>query len=355
MTDFVFADRYAAEGISPPGEIIAARTPPAERILEEITEGQVLDLVRLYYGSRDVDLNWFRDEFVQEDASFSLVNNERETRVLAAAILEALVTNEDCLAILALASGYINGHRVPAQSKPLVSFALECIGKQAVEDRKPRRVEKEVVPVFNAKLGEEIAALGANNWPLLIELLAKINNEIKAAVRNTASKTNAAVSTLQRQIGLHREETQMLWWLIGGYSKTLERSFSAFAPAQAAIVGAVDLGDLTSVTRLGPVAAPEMLNRIISLAKRPKGTIPKDLASSVDSIDGDDLKRLRIFPDLPPRIAPVTSAIDLARTIGPGAWRARFEDLTGLSATIEFEPIDLAVQLYREHLLGQLV
>ena len=355
MTKFVFADRYAEEGLSPSAEIIASRTGPAERIISEITEVRSLALIGLYYGATDLDMGWFRDEFFKDDASFSLVNNEREARVLAATILEALVEDEDALVILGLIAGSVNGHRIPAQSKRLTHLAREMMGQYSVDERKPSVVETKVAPTVTAKLGEEIAAIGANDWGALLATLIKMRNESLASVRTTSTQATNALTALNRQVALLREESQMLWWLVGGHSRTLVRSFTDFGPQQSALIGAVDLGELTSISRLGPVAASAMLERIIVLAKRSKGAMPKDLASAIDGVSREDLQRLNIFPNkVPARIAPITAAIELARTIGPGAWHGRFLEITGLQATIAFEPIELATQLYREHLLGQL-
>ena len=89
MDEFKFADRYAQAGLAPSGPLIVAREEPARRIVSTIIDSNILDLVAAYYGSTDVDLAWFRDEFAKEDPSFSLVNNEREARVLAAPFLGA--------------------------------------------------------------------------------------------------------------------------------------------------------------------------------------------------------------------------------------------------------------------------
>ena len=51
----------------------------------------------------------------------------------------------------------------------------------------------------------------------------------------------------------------------------------------------------------------------------------------------------------------IAAALDLAKTMGNGAWHARFSSKTGLDASIMSEPLALANQLYREHLLGQLL
>lgn len=356
MTKLVFADRYAEVGLAPTPQTILSRQVPAERIVSNITKAHTLDLVEHYYGSPGLDLGWLRDEFAQEDPSFSLVNNERETRVLAAAILGALVANESAVAILAVVSGHVCAHRSPEDAVGLLAEANEALARLSVEERTPAVIETKIVPTSSNKLGDEIAALTQNDWATLLVVLGKLRAERLSSSKTTSAQTTSALAALDLQVRLQREESQMLWWLVGGHSRRLERSFGAFAPQQVALVGAVDLGDLTTVTELGPVAAPAMLERVIALAKRSKGSPSRDLASAIEGLSRDDLKRLRIFPEkVPARIAPVTAGISLARTIGFGAWHTRFSETTGLDATVAFDPVDLAGQLYREHLLGQLL
>jgi hypothetical protein len=336
--------------------MITFRQEPAKRIVENITDARILDLAGIYYGSTEPDLTWFRDEFAQEDASFSLVSNERETRVLAAVILGELVANESSEAILAVIAGSVMGHRVPSQSAWLLGEAREALGLFSVALRKPGKVETKITPTVNTKLTEEITELAQNDWTALLTVLGKIRSEAQSSAKSTGAQSTNALSALDRQVKLMREESQMLWWLFGGHSRSLERSFANFAPHQAALVGAVDLGTLTTQSLLGPIAAPAMLERVIGLAKRTKGAQPQDLAAAVDGLTVEDIDRLEVFSTkLPPRLAPVTAAIDLARTMGTGAWHARFQVKTGLDAAISFDPVHLAEQLYREHLLGQLV
>lgn len=356
MADFVFADRYAEAGLAPTSQMITSRQAAAERIVAKPTNAQILDLAGIYFGSSGLDLVWLRDEFATDDPTFSLVNNERETRVLAATMLGALVAAGRSEAILAIAAGGVAGHRPPIQADWLFQDATEAIGRLAVAERKPVAIDTKVGPTANTKLTDEIAALTADDWPGLLAALSKVRTEAASSAKTTAGQTATALAALNRQVRLQREEAQMLWWLVGGHSRCLGRAFSTFAPQQAAIVGAVDLGGLTSFTRLGPVAAPALLERVVALAKRPKAPVPRDLASAIDGLGQADLDRLPIYKDaVPPRLAPVTASIALARSMGPGAWHARLREATGLDATIALEPIDLAVQLYREHLLGQLL
>lgn len=100
MIQFNFADRYAEAGLTPTPETIAMRQAPADSIVENATNAMILDLVDAYYGSPIINLVWLRDEFAKKDTSFSLVNNDREIRIIAAYILGCLVANGDPVAIL---------------------------------------------------------------------------------------------------------------------------------------------------------------------------------------------------------------------------------------------------------------
>lgn len=356
MGEFRFADRYAEAGLTPSAQLITLRGESAKRIVDNITNQYILDLAAAYYGSPEVDLAWLRAEFAKEDASFSLVHNEREVRVLAAAMLGQLVVDGDPTAILAVIVGNVVGNRRPSQSEWLLVNAKEALGRFSVVNRSPKKVQKKITPAGTTGLAEEIASVPQNDWAALLTVLGKIKNEASSSSRTTALQSTNALDDLDCQMQLMREESQMLWWLFGTHSRLLERGFATFAPQQAALVGAVDLGTLTTKSTLGPIAAPAMLERVIALAKKAKGQSSCELSATIDSFTSEDLERLKVFhAELPPRIAPVTAAIDLARTIGVGAWHARFNAKTGLDASFQFDPLSLAEQLYREYLLGQLL
>jgi hypothetical protein len=150
----------------------------------------------------------------------------------------------------------------------------------------------------------------------------------------------------------------MLWWLFGEHSRTLNRHFSAYSPGVAAVIAGVDLGDLTTASVFGPVAAPAMLERVLRLAgkeKSQKKNQKKTLAAVLDEATLTDLQALQIFgKDQPARIFPIMTAIEKAKE-NPGSWHGAFEKSTGVEVTTEFEPIELATQIYREHLLGQIL
>lgn len=355
MPSFSFADRYAEALLSPGGAAITARQGPADRIVKGATAEQILDLVGLYYDTPRIDATWMRDEFAKDDPGFSLVNNEREGRVLAAVMLGALVEGGNSVAILAVVAGGVSGHRTPTVAAWLQGSAADALRSRAVSDRELGKLEPKVSPPAATKLAAEIAALSQNDWTALTTLLGKVHVEQQAAERAIATQATNALSELTRRLRYQREEVQMLWWLTGGYSRSLDRSFATLAPMQAALVGAVDLGDLTTTSRLGPVAAPAMLDRVIAMAGAPAHEGER-LAAAVDGLAAGDSARLNIAPDaVPARLAPVTAALALARQTGLGAWHARFAERVGLDPIIAFTPPALAQQLYLEHLLGQIL
>ncbi|MCU1725408.1 hypothetical protein NTD86_00200 [Pseudomonas sp. 7P_10.2_Bac1] len=353
MTSMTFADRYASAGLAPNPTLIASRQEPAKRIVENITNDQIFGLVGRYYGIHDFDFSWFRDEFQKDDPSFSLINNENETVLLSALVLSDLVENEEAVAILALISCSAAGLRTPVDCTWLLQLAKQKRINLSVEDRKPIKFTPKVSSTQTIKLKEEVAALAENDWATLIAILGKIRTESQQSMSNMSTQATNALVALKEENEYLREESQMLWWIFGGHSSSLKASFSTFTPHQTAFVGSIDLGILTT-SNYGPIAASAMLERVLSLSKRPKGAQSTELSKVLDSFSKADLQRLEInHSKLPARIAPIATALELARTLGVGAWGNLFQEKTGLDATVTLDPLDLAEQLYCEHLLGQ--
>ncbi|WP_174868526.1 GTPase-associated system all-helical protein GASH [Pectobacterium polaris] len=359
MTTYTFADRYSEAGINPSAEKILSREGPVRQIVDTINDQQIMDLAMFYYGCSGIDLDWFRNAFVETDASFSMVNNEREARVLSALVLSELIKLQSTNTILAISLGSVRGLRLPPQSSWLVYEAEKAFLACAVEDRSHEAIPSKVSPTFNQKLTDELVELAAAGDALdtktLVDLLNKVREEARSSAVTTSKQVSAALEKCDRQLSMMREESQMLWWLTGGVSKTLSRSFTTFTPAQAALIGALDLGKLTTYTHLGPVAIPAILDKIIALAKKTRTQTPHSLSTLVDSFVPEDLEQFNVSNKLSPYIAPVTAAINFAKTSGAGVWHARFAQTTGLEASLLLEPVMMAEQLYREHLLGQLM
>lgn len=350
-----FADRYAEAGLVTTGPIIQARGESIKRVVADATPARIYGLIGAYYEIPDTDLSWFRDEIIQDDPTFSLMSGAREARILAAIALGELISKGYARAILGVNTTHVAGLVRPGQADWLVTDAKQALTKFSVSNRAPKKIATAIaVPALAKALGEQLEGIAVNDWPGLLSGLGGLRNETHVLVKSSASLTTTALTELDRQMRLMREETQMLWWIFGGHSRSLCREFGSLDPHQAALVGAVDLANLTNYSHLGPIAAPAMLERVIASSKKQKAPSAKSLLVILESFDQADLDSLEISTELPPRITPISIAIDLVRTLGKGAWHQRFKTLTGIDASIEFEPISLAVQLYYEDLLGQI-
>ncbi|MCT7947812.1 GTPase-associated system all-helical protein GASH [Shewanella septentrionalis] len=352
---YTFADRYAEAGLSPTAETIKSRQEPFNRILENVTDAQILELVATYYGSEQFDLEWFRDEFVENDASFSLVGNRREARILAALILDKLIQDANRLAVLAVCTGSVKGLRSVEQCDWLIAEAENALLRLSVTDREYKAVEPKITPLVTQKLQEEINNLVSNpDWQTLAGLLGKMRTEAQSSTKTISNQISQLISQLDTQAEIMREESQMLWWLIGGFSNVLECSFSDLDTDQTAIASAVDLANLTKST-LGPVAISTMLERAISQAKNNKTKQPQAFNAVVAKLNSNQLGSLKINSDTPNWISPVSTAITLATEFGSSDWSNKFQERVGLDSSIILEPKQLAEQLYRECILGRLI
>jgi len=350
MSGVDFADRYAEAHLQPTAEIVTARKISVARIQENADKEQLLDLVAAYYGMKP-DLTWFRDELRKEDATFSLVTGARESVILAALILAGKIGESDLTSILGVVAGSVQGKRMPNEAGWLVAEARSTLAADAAAARVPQKVATPVRHSATPKLADEITAAVAG-LDAMGQALAKVRHESQESAGYVAKQVTDALLALNANARYLREESQILWWLFGEHSRTLEKPFAAFRPAQAALIGGIELAALTEASELGPVAAEAVLERVVRCAKRDNKAQPVTLLGAVDGL-GTDLAKLKALAPARPEICPVLTAMVKAVEIGSGKWGHAFNKATGLDAAVEFEPINLALQVYRECLLGK--
>lgn len=354
MSKLSFADRYAAAGIAPTAEIILKRQTSSDRIVAATTYDRVIELVALFYGLPVQDPIWLRDEFLQDDPTFSLIQNRREAQVLAAIMLNKLIEGGDDFAALSVVVGGVAGRRSPPQAAWLVQSAHDALAGFAISQRKPTDIGEKVTSTAIKNIEQDLAAVAENDWPGLLAALTKVRKESQNSMVTMSAQTTAIVAELSRRLAYQREESQILWWVFSGLSQSLDRMFSKLEGMQAAIVAALDLGSLTTASRVGPIAAPAVLDRVIDGAKKPR--VPTALSRAVDGLGVVDLAKLDVGPPpTTPSMMPITAALNLATTMGAGVWYAKFTELTGMPAETVFTPSELSQQLYLEDLLGALL
>jgi hypothetical protein len=356
MAGFNFADRYRAAGLTPGPEILGLRQQPFEKLRKAIDAKTVVELSRLYFGLPSANAtDWFRDAFQESDQSFSMVDNQRETALLAGCLLEASFEDGESTSALAPLATAAAGLRQPAASPEILLELAQRLVAKAVSARQRDSTDPKVIkrPAMS-KLPDAAAIAQAipNDWGKIGAFIRQVSDETFIAEKNLADQTIAVVGSMHAELADLREEVSMLWWHIGGWSRLLDMPFSGLSPATAAVLAGLDMSDL-SRTLLGPAAAPAILQRTISAGR--KSNLRKvTIRDAVDGMPTGALDKLVFGAALPtlPDICPVLTAFAKAREIGGGSeWHASFRKFSGISEEAGFQPLDLATQVFRERMV----
>ncbi len=355
MAGFNFADHYRAAGLNPGPDIIRLRQEPFDSLRKDISASDVVGLTRLYFGlPLPAGADWFREAFAETDPSFSMLDNEREAAVLSACLLAAVFEDGDVVAALAPLAASLAGKRVPLVQPQFLEVARSGLHERAVDARLHRDADPKLIkpPAKSNTPAAVQELLQAPEWERAGAILSQISQESTAGTTNLATQVRNVVSSLAAQVASLREEVEMLWWYIGGWSRVLDRPFTELEPALAAAMAGLDLAHLTA-GEVGPAAAPAILHRLISAGRKGKPT-KVAIKDAVDAFPAAAAERLSLGDSLRAvaDICPVLAAFQKASEIGVGpAWHAAYRNAALADPDTALLPLDLAMQVYREALL----
>lgn len=359
MAEFNFGDNYRAAGLTVSADTIRMRQEAFEKLRKAMDIQTALDLSRLYFGlpvPRGTD--WFRDAFGASDPSFSMLDNDREAAVLAAGLIEAAVDDENTYAGLAAVATAVGGLRSPKVRPALIAELQATLTINAAKVRQRGTIDGSAIKSPAAvKAGTEAASLAqAGDWARTAALFKQVSDESFSSTKTLSSQVAAVVKPLIQQAADLREEVDMLWWHLGGWSRAFDRPFAEMDAGLAAVLAGMDLADLSRTVH-GPAAAAAILHRTVSLGRKELAT-PVKFQQCVDALPDEDLARLELEDALKgvQDICPVLAAFLKAREVGRSpAWHASFAKGTGLKADAAMNPSALAMQVYRERqLLSQI-
>jgi len=319
---------------------------------------RVVDVTRLYFGLPvPGGTEWLREPFAAEDPSFSMINNEREVAVLASCLLSAALDDENVsagLAVLACAAG---GHRKPVVKPSLVESARARTLAMSITSRRGGALPPMKLGGFaKSKVPELTAALLAGaDWNKAAALTTQISDEAQAGTKLLATQVQGVLPSLIKQVGYIDEQTSLLWWFLGAWSRVLNKPFDELDIPLAATMVGLDAAVLV-IEPPGPPAVQALLQRLLTQGGR---HLPTDVTiqSAVELFPVVEYSKLEIptsvqqFPD----IAPVLNAFRLSSEVGSPGWHAPFKKASHLKATTKMTPFALAMQVYREMMLSSLV
>jgi hypothetical protein len=356
VAGFNFADNYRAAGLSTSPEVLRTRQEPFEKLRKAINPPTAIDLTRLYFSlpvPRGTD--WFRDAFGGEaDPSFSLIENAREAAVLSAGLLEAAAGDGKVYAALAVLTASAGGLRQPTVRPDLVRSMATLVQEQAVRARLVDDADLNAIknPAASKIAAELTNLVGAPELIPAVSLLEKVSEEASELTKTLAGQVHTVVRRLAAQVATLREEVEMLWWHIGGWSRLIDQPFVDIEIGLVAVLAGIDLADMSKSTA-GPAAARALLQRTLTAVRKGRAT-KVTIKDAVDALPEEQFKLLKLSPRLAEvaEICPVLSAFAKAQEIGRSpTWHGAFKKATELDAGASFGQLDLALQAYRERLL----
>lgn len=362
-----FADWYRIAHIEPDGTTLEKRWQAIETFSESADVTSVLELLRLFYARPLVNTNFletYRKPFKDVDVAFPMRNNDLELQILAGATLlqrwesqKEPIELGDAAALGMVCTGY-RQFRQGVLVSEMVNRAREYLSGRSESLRDLGDVPevaaaklktKESLEKFqNASANSQVAQLSAP--------LNEVVEQLASAIRVLATSTTKAVEHLTLSQRLRREESNILWWLFGEYSRDCNKRMVDLGFPAVCLIAAKELADLTVILP-GPLATPAFLDKILHIVK-PKASGSTTLQKAVNAAPREwreqwmkktDTRNIEDF-------CPVLFAIQKSlETDGPDDWVPAFEKATGLKASESIPSLDLACQTYEENLFARVV
>jgi hypothetical protein len=333
QSEYNFADWYRPADNQLTTAIQESRIAAIKILMEDEDQGFWLDVVRLYMGvpmkgagNKAAFIKAFKDA----DGVFPVSGNEHQLQILAAILLcFRLEDYADPNTLISLAVLNMNflGQYDEYKAVPVSAFAHKHLSEIAKNER-------------NADLSDNIEEVNE-----LIERNEEDEYEFDSA--DHTFNTNAIAAILHSQKVLS-EETNILWWLFGEGSVSLNESFKTIGLPKAIGIVPKELFDLIQF-QLGPVKINSIIQKAIANATSSKAAKAYSTFELITKLTKDE--RTVVLNNTQPAVefAPVLSGFYKAIQFETVDWSTIYagEFHTG-DLKKSFPPIELASQIFNE-------
>ena len=336
-------------------EILKRRWSGVESLASELDESEILDLL-LYTTTcppqNGESIQKARTAFWTHDNAFRMDGNELELRRLCGAVVihflhrdspQRMRTALACVCLHFAASLHNFGWTAMSEEAEAVlrCLALNVRSADAKQETPPNRIPQNRVRAQLKKLIDD----GNEQVPMndLHGFLTHFHKDLNQVAADSRA--------LRVALSIQKEDTDILWWLMGGYSNDLDTPFPHLHAAVAALVAGKELADHV-VHRPGPLSVQAMLNRTIAESEGRDQQI--SLAAALKMLPSDWKKDLAAHVDaqaLP--YCPLLAAISYSDSVDDEpTWATLFSKRFPHPAGLEVVPTVLALQMYRERTLS---
>lgn len=379
----LFADWYRQVDLNISAEGLNTRWGCIEAAVKKLDADAVMQLTRVSFAlpkpdgaGADVDGAAVALTFKEADVSFPMKGNDQLLRVLFGVTLAQAIEEKHALATfaaLAVTAARCGGLVAAPPIEELPTIAEQYLATQG-SSRRSSALQDPVVP---PKFGKaEITQPGTfdiqdtpnqNHWGQVqqnfqniktwvtqvnaaIEALAAANSKTRAET-TAAFKANAERAALEERISVLKEESDVLWWLFGEYSLTMNKSWSDGTAGEICIALGRELADLYAFYEPATNTA-SFLSKALSRSAQARDalTVKQLLDSGPAEWRGAVVKSVRDQVQRSGGVSPLHAGL-VARVDASSRWVERLAEVTTLKPDDQLLPLEWALQACREALL----
>lgn len=324
-------------------EIVTAREKGIENFLNsKMEENDIIEIVKLYFTGKCNDdfLETVVVSFYEYDNTFS-DDKIVEIRVLAGAIIYEMIEQGNYEDIIEMIEMY-------AQMYEFLGYdsIVGDISKKIYKDLRNRMLDLRENISFDAKkigvLGKGINFNVSEEEEIVYDnsVVQKLTNVVKKVNELTIQMNNFSKTVSEHESIIH-EDTQILWWLLTGYSDDADIRYSDINPYKAAILVGKDLAKRVNVFP-GPSSAKAVLTKVLEFADEETGS----LETYIDSLEDNIIESLLGDCDIVSR-TPILMALKKKMENGEGHWMNSFLKEYQIKKE-KFSVVEIAYEMYIE-------
>lgn len=330
-----------------------SRWEGVEAFSKSATAEDIIELSRVFFGYpalKSEFIETFQEPFLEIDSTFPLKNNNSILSVLAGASLASILKDRKNLSLktaYAVTCPSFNYIRPNIIIPEIVDRSNEYLIKQSSVLRSAQDIKKMKSP---AVLLEQLSAEIMNHInnaspPDAAEEMSAFLNKLSSTIDTVVTKVNSIIT----QQNLDREESDILWWAFGQYSRDLNEPIKDFDLLFSSLIAAKEISDLTRVLP-GPFAFKAFISKFLAVFSENYN----DQYPLKDFINSAPIEwRTEWFSEYQNsysvNLCPVISAI-VKSVDDPGSddWYKAYINMLGLKNNIQLTPLAISSQLYYE-------
>jgi hypothetical protein len=324
---------YRCISLEPPKiDDLVTREKAILKILDQ-DEMWLLDCIRLFLGKKTSNAKFateIRDFFLSLDPLF-LEGNDLELKILAGSSIYKYIIDKRSRWVdfaLALVSGSFGISFENAAFIDVINTGKRQLAEESISVRSTANVSRDQAH----------------------ESTSEVNLETES--ESQLDKMQQAVSLLQKQIDVIKEESDIHWWLFRQYSNLLGKPLESMSPMELPISISSDLAALTRFKPM-PLNFDQFISRAVAdnandfSFKKPLGEFVAQLSDSTEellNLEKNDYGNLR----------PLTFGAQKLKELSTfEAWAPVFDRDSNIKRGEEFTIAEITSQLYIERILSK--